>query len=192
LFLFYSDLAGIHFAKDENMFNYKLAATTLVLVLLVGCASNKVPDPEPGDTTYDASGSGADTDVYGDDPMGAGKAIQDDYTAGELTNVIYFDFDSSEVRADFTDIVARHALILANDPSVRVRLEGHADERGSREYNIGLGERRAQSVRRMLMIQGASASQIATVSFGEERPVELGSDEDSWAQNRRVEIKYTN
>ena len=174
------------------MFNYKLAATTLVLVLLVGCASNKVPDPEPGDTTYDASGSGADTDVYGDDPMGAGKAIQDDYTAGELTNVIYFDFDSSEVRADFTDVVARHALILANDPAVRVRLEGHADERGSREYNIGLGERRAQSVRRMLMIQGASASQIATVSFGEERPVELGSDEDSWAQNRRVEIKYTN
>jgi peptidoglycan-associated lipoprotein len=192
LFKLNSDLAGIHFAKDENMFNYKLAATTLVLVLLVGCASNKVPDPEPGDTTYDASGSGADTDVYGDDPMGAGEAIQDDYTAGELTNVIYFDFDSSEVRADFTDIVARHALILANDASVRVRLEGHADERGSREYNIGLGERRAQSVRRMLMIQGASASQIATVSFGEERPVELGSDEDSWAQNRRVEIKYTN
>jgi peptidoglycan-associated lipoprotein len=174
------------------MLNYKLAATTLMLALLVGCASNKVPDPEPGDTTYDAAGSGADTDVYGDDPMGAGEAIGDDYTAGELTNVIYFDFDSSEVRADFTDIVARHALILANDPAVRVRLEGHADERGSREYNIGLGERRAQSVRRMLMIQGASAAQIATVSFGEERPVALGSDEDSWEQNRRVEIKYTN
>ena len=84
------------------------------------------------------------------------------------------------------------ALILANDSSKRVRLEGHADERGSREYNIGLGERRSQSVRRLLMIQGASASQISTVSFGEERPVAFGSDEDSWAQNRRVEIKYTN
>jgi len=174
------------------MLNYKLAATTLMLALLVGCASNKVPDPVPGDATYDTAGSGADTDVYGDDPMGGGQAIDDDYTAGELANVIYFDFDSSEVRADFTDIVARHALILANDPAVRVRLEGHADERGSREYNIGLGERRAQSVRRMLMIQGASAAQIATVSFGEERPVALGSDEDSWEQNRRVEIKYTN
>jgi peptidoglycan-associated lipoprotein len=124
--------------------------------------------------------------------MGAGEALGDDYTAGELANVIYFDFDSSEVRADFTDVVARHALIMANDPAVRVRLEGHADERGSREYNIGLGERRAQSVRRMLMIQGASASQIQTVSFGEERPVALGNDEDSWAQNRRVEIKYIN
>ena len=149
------------------MLNHKLVATTLMLALLAGCASNKVPDPTPDDTTYDASGAGADTDVYGNDPMGDGQAIQDDYTAGELTNVIYFDFDSSEVRADYTDVVARHALILANDPAVRVRLEGHADERGSREYNIGLGERRAQSVRRMLMIQGASASQIATVSFGE-------------------------
>ena len=161
------------------MLKIKFAVTTLTLALLVGCASNTVPDPDPSDTPYDATDAGADTDVYGDDPMGGGEALQD-------------DFDSSEVRADFTDIVARHALILANDATVRVRLEGHADERGSREYNIGLGERRAQSVRRMLMIQGASASQIATVSFGEERPIALGSDEDSWAQNRRVEIKYTN
>jgi peptidoglycan-associated lipoprotein len=160
--------------------------------MLAGCASNTVPDPDPTDTTYGDSGSGADTDVYGDDPMGAGEMLDDDYSGGELTHVILFDFDSAEVRADFTDIVARHALILANDGSIRVRLEGHADERGSREYNIGLGERRSQSVRRMLMIQGASASQISTVSFGEERPVAFGSDEDSWAQNRRVEIKYTN
>jgi peptidoglycan-associated lipoprotein len=72
-----------------------------------------------------------------------------------------------------------------------VRLEGHADERGSREYNIGLGERRAQTVRRMLLIQGASTAQISTVSFGEERPAAFGNDEDSWSQNRRVEIKYT-
>lgn len=174
------------------MLKYKLAVLTLMAALVAGCASNTVPDPDPTDTTYGESGSGADTDVYGDDPMGRGEEIDDDYLAGELTNVIYFDFDSAEVRADFTDIVARHALVLANDSSIRVRLEGHADERGSREYNIGLGERRSQSVRRMLMIQGASAAQISTVSFGEERPVALGSDEDSWAQNRRVEIKYTN
>ncbi|MGR9092260.1 MAG: peptidoglycan-associated lipoprotein Pal, partial [Gammaproteobacteria bacterium] len=172
------------------MLKYKLAVLTLMTALVAGCASNTVPDPDPTDTTYGESGSGADTDVYGDDPMGRGEEIGDDYLAGELTNVIYFDFDSAEVRADFTDIVARHALVLANDSSIRVRLEGHADERGSREYNIGLGERRSQSVRRMLMIQGASAAQISTVSFGEERPVALGSDEDSWAQNRRVEIKY--
>ena len=174
------------------MLKYKLVVLTLMAALVAGCASNTVPDPDPTDTTYGESGSGADTDVYGDDPMGRGEEIDDDYLAGELTNVIYFDFDSAEVRAYFTDIVARHALVLANDSSIRVRLEGHADERGSREYNIGLGERRSQSVRRMLMIQGASAAQISTVSFGEERPVALGSDEDSWAQNRRVEIKYTN
>jgi peptidoglycan-associated lipoprotein len=174
------------------MLKYKLAVLALMAALVAGCASNTVPDPDPTDTTYGESGSGADTDVYGDDPMGRGEEIDDDYSAGELTNVILFDFDSAEVRADYTDIVARHALVLANDSSIRVRLEGHADERGSREYNIGLGERRSQSVRRMLMIQGASAAQISTVSFGEERPVALGSDEDSWAQNRRVEIKYTN
>jgi peptidoglycan-associated lipoprotein len=80
---------------------------------------------------------------------------------------------------------------LANNSGISVRLEGHADERGSREYNIGLGERRAQTVRRMLLIQGASTAQISTVSFGEERPAAFGNDEDSWSQNRRVEIKYT-
>jgi len=173
------------------MLKYKLAVFALMAALLAGCASNTVPDPDPTDTSYGDDG-GADTGVYGDDPMAGGEAFGDDYAAGELTNVIYFDFDSAEVRADFTDIVARHALVLANDSSISVRLEGHADERGSREYNIGLGERRSQSVRRMLMIQGASAGQISTVSFGEERPAALGSDDDSWAQNRRVEIKYTN
>ena len=74
--------------------------------------------------------------------------------------------------------------------SAQVRLEGHADERGSREYNIGLGERRAQAVRRVLMLQGATANQISTVSYGEERPAATGSDEESWRLNRRVELVY--
>ena len=173
------------------MFKTKLILIAFCAVLAAACASNTIPDPDPTDTMAGDARGTTDTDVYGDDPMAGGEALPDD-TAGELAHVIHFDFDSAEVRADYTDIVARHALILANDSSKRVRLEGHADERGSREYNIGLGERRSQSVRRMLMIQGASASQISTVSFGEERPVALGSDEDSWAQNRRVEIKYTN
>ena len=173
------------------MFKTNLATIAFCAALAAGCASNTIPDPDTSDIMAGDSGSGADTDVYGSDPMAGGEALPDD-TAGELAHVIYFDFDSSEVRADFADIVARHALILANDSTKRVRLEGHADERGSREYNIGLGERRSQSVRRMLMIQGASASQISTVSFGEERPVAFGSDEDSWAQNRRVEVQYTN
>ena len=175
------------------MSNYRLALLTLLAMLLAGCASNTVPDPDPSATAAGDDEYGADTDGYGDDDWMSGEEIPSgDPSAGELTNIILFDFDSAEVRADFTDIVARHALVLANDSTKSVRLEGHADERGSREYNIGLGERRSQAVRRMLMIQGASASQISTVSFGEERPVAFGSDEDSWAQNRRVEIKYTN
>ena len=106
--------------------------------------------------------------------------------------ILYFDFDQSELRPEYSDLLARHANRLANNSRDGIRLEGHADERGSREYNIGLGERRSQTVRRMLLIQGASASQISTVSFGEERPAAFGSDEASYDLNRRVEIKYTN
>ena len=90
--------------------------------------------------------------------------------------------------AEDQDIVRRHALQLVDNPGYRVRLEGHTDERGSREYNIGLGERRAQAVRRILMIQGVSAGQISTVSFGEERAVSFGSSEADYAQNRGVEL----
>ena len=173
------------------MLNLRSLIICFSLALLAACASQDIPDPDPTDTTYDDS-SAADTDSYGGSGMDEGEFFGDDPSAGELANVIYFDFDSSELKPEDSDTVARHALQLVNNPQWSVRLEGHADERGSSEYNIGLGERRAQSVRRMLMIQGASASQIATVSFGEERPIALGSDEDSWSQNRRVEIKYTN
>jgi len=87
-------------------------------------------------------------------------------------------------------VVGAHAKYLASHGSARVRLEGHTDERGSREYNIGLGERRAQAVRRALLLQGASEGQISTVSYGEERPAVPGHDEAAWAKNRRVEIVY--
>ena len=118
--------------------------------------------------------------------------MDDPFAGNEVDNIIYFEFDSSEVRAQDQDIVAGHAAMLNSNPGLRVRLEGHADERGSREYNIGLGERRSQAVRQMLMIQGVSASQIATVSFGEERPVAFGSSESDYSQNRRVEFVYPN
>jgi peptidoglycan-associated lipoprotein len=167
----------------------KFIAVGLVAVFLSGCSTPSVPDPEPTDTTYGSSD--ATTDGMGDGGMGDGEFL-DDPTAGELGMVIYFDFDSSEVRAQDQDLVSRHAMQISNNTNRRVRLEGHADERGSREYNIGLGERRSQAVRQMLMIQGVSASQISTVSFGEERPASFGSSEMDYAQNRRVEFKYTN
>lgn len=107
-----------------------------------------------------------------------------------FTKVIYFDFDVSEIRADFRDVVIAHGEYLAANPSVTVTVEGHADERGSREYNIGLGERRANAVKQLMMAQGASDNQIVTISYGEERPAVEGSSEQSWAQNRRAVLVY--
>ena len=175
------------------MSHFKLLSLVAFAVVLTGCTQDTIPDPDPAETTYDADKDmGASTSgMDGGDPYG-GEAFGEDPTAGELGMVIYFEFDSSEVRPEDQDLVARHAMQLGNNPGSRVRLEGHADERGSREYNIGLGERRAQAVRRMLMVQGVSVDQISTVSFGEERPVAFGSAESDYAQNRRVEFKYVN
>jgi peptidoglycan-associated lipoprotein len=168
---------------------YKLVIVGLLVFLLAACSNPTVPDPEPTETV---GSNDPVTDTYDDAGLGGGEDVSYDPSADELAHVIYFDFDSSELRSEDTDVVARHAMQLAQNGGMRVRLEGHADERGSREYNIGLGERRSQTVRRMLLIQGATASQISTVSFGEERPVATGSDEAAWSQNRRVEITYIN
>ena len=168
----------------------KLLAIALLALILGACAGNTIPDPEPADTTGAGSdGSGADTDGWDEDGLGDLEPLDG---TGELAMIIYFGFDMSDIRAEDQAMLERHAINLANDSGASVRLEGHADERGSREYNIGLGERRSQAVRKLLLIQGASASQISTVSFGEERPAAFGNDEESYSQNRRVEIKYTN
>jgi peptidoglycan-associated lipoprotein len=105
--------------------------------------------------------------------------------------VIYFDFDKSEVKSEYRAIVAAHATYVSAHGSARVTLEGHADERGTREYNLGLGERRGNAISGLLSAAGAMGSQLDTVSYGEERPVCRVSDENCWWQNRRVEIVYT-
>jgi peptidoglycan-associated lipoprotein len=170
---------------------HKLLILGLLAFVLAGCGSkDTIPDPDPTDTV---PGDSSDAGDYGDDGlMGGEEVIYDQAVDDEVGNVVYFDYDSSELRPEDTDIVASHARQLSMDSSLSVRLEGHGDERGSREYNIGLGERRAQTIRRLLLIQGASASQVSTVSFGEERPAVEGSNEAAYAQNRRVEIAYTN
>ena len=166
----------------------------LLAILAAGCASTDIPDPAAdAGGGFEAEDNGADTDGFGEDGMGAGEEFSDEFPMDdEMTMVIYFDFDQSELRSEYSDLLARHAANLSNNRRASLRLEGHTDERGSREYNIGLGERRSQSVRRLLLIQGAAADQISTVSFGEERPAAFGSDEDSHQLNRRVEITYTN
>lgn len=107
-----------------------------------------------------------------------------------LAHIIYFDFDQSTIRAEFREVLNGHAAYLAANPGARIVLEGHADERGTREYNMALGERRGNSVSRYLVVQGVSVDAIEVVSFGEERPVNEGHDEASWSENRRVEIRY--
>ena len=124
------------------------------------------------------------------EPMGAAEMLQQ--TEGDLANrTIYFEFDSATLTDESIRILEAHGNFIAGNGEVKVRLEGHADERGSREYNIGLGDRRAQSVRRVLLFQGAATGQVDTVSYGEERPVDDGHDESAWAKNRRVELIYT-
>jgi peptidoglycan-associated lipoprotein len=168
----------------------------LLLTAAVGsaaCASKKPkvgPLPAPTETN-----SGADSAGAGSDAANAGAGGTDVDVAGPQAGllakrVIYFDFDSSEIKGDGTEIVAAHAKYLASHAETRVRLEGNTDDRGSREYNIGLGERRAQAVRRAMLLQASAESQLATVSYGAERPAVVGTDEAAWSKNRRVEIVY--
>lgn len=168
------------------MNQYRVFLISLLAAVLAGCASTSIPDPEPSTESADAGAS-----AYDDDGFGRGETLPD-AASTELGMVIYFDFDQSDLKPEYADLLARHANRLSNGTRTRVRLEGHGDERGSREYNIGLGERRSQAVRRMLLIQGASTNQLSTVSFGEEQPAAVGSDAESYALNRRVEIKYMN
>ncbi|HEU4616758.1 MAG TPA: peptidoglycan-associated lipoprotein Pal [Gammaproteobacteria bacterium] len=167
-----------------------LTGSLIVAVALAACSkSNTLPDLQSGtDVEGDA---GATTSGVGSNG-GIGEEGLSAAPQGDLLNqlVVYFDYDKNEIRPEFNAMLAAHAQFLASHPNAQVRLEGHADERGSREYNIGLGERRAQAVRRVLMLQGASAEQLSTVSYGEERPVATGHDEASYQMNRRVEIVY--
>lgn len=104
---------------------------------------------------------------------------------------VYFEFDSADVASEDRGIILAHAEYLASHPDVKIVLEGHADERGSREYNIALGERRAKAVSKLMLLQGAAQSQIDVISFGEERPVAMEHDESAWRLNRRVEVLYS-
>jgi peptidoglycan-associated lipoprotein len=104
--------------------------------------------------------------------------------------IVYFDFDSSKVSDDYVELVKHHGVYLASNPSVTIRLEGHTDERGTREYNVALADRRAQAVKRLLMFQGAASDQVTIISYGEEKPATLGHDESAWSMNRRAELVY--
>jgi peptidoglycan-associated lipoprotein len=180
---------------------FKWIGLAVLLALLVGCGGSS-GTAQPDDDLFGAYGGEGDQDGSATSGM-SGDGVADGSEFGtdgggpmagpgaDLENrVIYFEFDRSDVPADYVDLLKAHGEYLSANPSARIRLEGHADERGSREYNIGLGERRAQAVRQLLLLQGAAMDQLSTVSYGEERPAVLGSDDEAWGLNRRVELVY--
>jgi len=182
----------------------KWIIAALVAALVVGCKSTDTQAPAPIDEQAPAaagaagaagapgaSTSGAGTSGVSGTP-GAGGAMSPLKDPASILSkrVVYFDFDSFVVRDEFRPMVEAHAKYLQANKSARMTLQGHADERGSREYNIALGQKRADAVKQLMMLLGAAEIQIETVSFGKEKPKVEGHDEAAWAQNRRVEIVY--
>jgi len=169
----------------------KIVPALALSLIFAGCSS--MTGTKDGDAGKDGApvsdSGGASTSGANQGSTWTGHALEDPDSL-LFTKVIYFDYDIDQVRSDFQDVVIAHGDYLAANPSVTVTVEGHADERGSREYNIGLGERRANSVKRLLLAQGASDNQVVTISYGEEQPAEMGSNESSWAQNRRAVFAY--
>ena len=167
----------------------------LALVITVSISACKTTEPAIDTTDTDTTDTKPATDVTtaaAPDPRDYTDARNFDNSESLLSRrVIYFDFDKSEIRAEYRPIVAAHAAYVSAHGSARVTLEGHADERGTREYNLGLAERRSNSVSGLLSAAGAMGSQLDSVSYGEERPVCRVSDDSCWSQNRRVEIVYT-
>ena len=108
-----------------------------------------------------------------------------------VARIIYFDYDSYTVKPEFQSLIDGHARFLKANPQRRISIEGHTDERGGREYNLALGQKRSEAVRRALTLLGVNDSQIEAVSFGKEKPAVTGAGEEVWAQNRRAEIRYT-
>jgi peptidoglycan-associated lipoprotein len=166
-----------------------MVAFAATVFAIAGC-KNQDTLPEPPPEPVSSNNEGALTNSQGSN-SGITVSPLEEARRRLLQNlVVYFDYDQAEIRPEFNELLQAHAQNLASNPNLQVRLEGHADERGSREYNIGLGERRAQAVRRVLMLQGATANQLSTVSYGEERAAATGSDDEAWRLNRRVELVY--
>ena len=179
---------------DHKLFGYGRAGrpallAAAVLLALSGCSSTQERAPAAVEDAGGAGTSGANTTGVDQSASFSGDPL-DDPSSPLSRRVIYFEFNSAEVAPEDRAIVSAHAEYLASHPQAQVTLEGHADERGTREYNIALGERRALTVRGLMSVLGATPDQLSNVSYGEERPVDEGHTEAAWSQNRRVEIVY--
>lgn len=170
-----------------------------VIVTLSGCALGPIKKrgAQTGDSTSEqaADDNGVSAQQDSAEKFASGGTMEvsslNDPNSPLSQRVLYFELDSSQINEEDRNTITVHAEFLAAHPEITVVLEGHADERGSREYNIALGEKRAKSVKQLMTLQGAAESQIQVISFGEERPVALGHEAAAWKLNRRVEILYT-
>ena len=175
----------------------RLFLALAVAAALAGCASGVKLDDVP---VEDRRGAAVTPGAGGASPGGVGGSqvapVQVDPLAGteagpaNVSRIVYFDYDSYVVKPEFQSIIEAHARFLRANPNRRVAIEGHTDERGGREYNLALGQRRSEAVRRALGLLGVGDAQVEAVSFGKEKPAVPGGDEESWARNRRAEIAY--
>jgi len=170
------------------------AMSALALVWLAGCSSTKLDTPAPVETrTPTEAGAGAGAGNQGA-PAGESAVKTVDLGANAnppagLGRTVYFDFDSFVVKDEYRPVVEGFAKYLATNKPKQMLIEGHTDERGSREYNLALGQKRAEAVQKAMLLVGATDGQLEAVSFGEERPAMQGGDEAAWAKNRRAELK---
>ena len=168
---------------------WRLTFAMMIALALAACQTTPETDTTPTDT--DKTPTDVDTSAAPDPHDYTDSRNFDNPESLLSKRVIYFDYDKSTVRSEYRGIVSAHAAYAAAHSTARVTLEGHADERVTREYNLGLAERRGNAVMGLMSAQGAKGSQLVVVSYGEERPTCRVSDEDCWAQNRRVEVVYT-
>jgi len=180
----------------------KIILASVMLLMLSACGEQAVRNDSAtaaNQTGQSAAQAGSvSTPAAAAETSLAGQKYSVSYEKGAINDpgnilsqkTIYFDFDSSELKPEYLDLVKYHGKYLALNPDAHVRLEGHTDERGSREYNIALADRRAQSVKRLMLFQGVRDDQITIISYGEEKPADPGHNEQAWAKNRRVEIVY--
>jgi len=161
-----------------------------VVAALAGCASGvKLDAPAVEDRSGTAASSVSSLDARSMGGMNAGAGDIKPGPAG-VSNVIYFDYDSFVVKPEFQSVLEAHARFMKANKNLRANLEGHTDERGGSEYNLALGQKRAEAVRRALSVLGVPEAQMESVSFGKEKPVAQGSDESAYAQNRRAALNY--
>ena len=161
------------------------------ILLLTGCPTAPTqPERAPSGSELDALTPRSSAEVT-TTPLPSGPLSPlDDPSSPLYRKVVYFDYDTAEIQPEYIDLLRTHAAYLYQTPGASVTLEGHTDERGTRDYNLALGERRAEAVKRFMVAEGVPAEKLTTLSYGEERPADPAHGENAWAQNRRVELVY--